>query len=121
MDVDADDLRKFTQNANANEIVKQEKVSFPTSSENINEIEERISQYLEKIDGGPFRCTICGKEGSRSRNVKNHIETHMEGLSFPCKTCGKTFRSRVGLYNHAGLMHKEEPPKPLTKAKISKL
>ena len=111
VDVDVvDETGKLTPKVEL-EVATQEKVQI--SAENITEIEEKISEYLEKIDGGAFRCTICGKEGNRSRNVKNHIETHMEGLSFPCGSCGKIFRSRITLFNHTNSLHKvkEETPK----------
>ena len=72
----------------------------------MKKIEEKVSEYLEKVDTGNFRCTICGKESNRSRNMKNHIETHMEGLSFPCGNCGKIFRSRIQKQNHALRFHK---------------
>ena len=118
------DLRKMsTPNPNGNEITaqegwrqykvasrsqssSQEKVIYPISAENIDDIEEKVSEYLEKVDTGNFRCKICGKEGNRSRNLKNHIETHMEGLSFPCGNCGKIFRSRIQKQNHELRLHK---------------
>ena len=34
------------------------------------------------------------------------IETHFEGLSFPCQVCGKTFRSRNALQIHNTRFHK---------------
>ena len=61
----------------------------------IESIEARISE------DGTFSCRLCGKAGVKQRfNMKNHIETHLEGLSFPCQHCGKTFRSRNNLYIH---------------------
>ena len=89
VEIQEGDMRKITPSPDKIEDVTNEKVTFPTSAENINDIEEKISEFLEKMDSGNFRCTICGKESNRSRNVKNHIETHMEGLSFPCERCGR--------------------------------
>ena len=101
------DLRTvLTPNYKGNKIETQEQVIFPISAENIDHIEEKVSEYLEKVDTSNFRCTICGKESNRSRNMKNHIETHMEGLSFPCGNCGKIFRSRIQKQNHALRFHK---------------
>ena len=39
-------------------------------------------------------------------HLKNHIETHLEGLSFPCQLCEKTFRSRNALSIHKTRYHK---------------
>ena len=47
-----------------------------------------------------YVCQVCGKEGE-SMNIKSHIEAHhLEGISIPCKLCGKTFRSRNALSMH---------------------
>ena len=67
----------------------------------IEDIEEKINEYLVKCDDGTLGCKVCGKNGVKhSRNMKNHIESHLEGLSFPCRNCGKTFRLRNSLYKH---------------------
>ena len=40
-------------------------------------------------------CKVCGKEGA-PQTIKDHIEAHhLEGVSLPCNTCGKTFRSKT--------------------------
>ena len=74
-------------------------------SSNLEEIEEKLNQYIERCEGGLFRCTLCGRTGKQSRNVKNHIETHIEGLKFPCDKCAKTFRSRHVMYSHTAKIH----------------
>ena len=88
------------------EMATLEKATIPLSAQDLNEIEEKVNQYVEKLDSKRFKCTICGKEASHRGNLKNHVETHLEGLSFPCGTCGKTFRSRIVLINHKFKMHK---------------
>ena len=51
-------------------------------------------------------CKKCGKEGHHT-NFKRHIELyHLEGVSIPCKSCEKTFRSRATLQNHVSTLHK---------------
>ena len=75
-------------------------------SSNITEIEEQINQYFERCEDGLYRCTLCGKTGKQSRNVKNHIEIHIDGLEFPCDKCDKMFRSRNLLSNHISRVHR---------------
>ena len=94
-----EEKRSFT-----NELANVEKVA--SISTNIQELEEQINQYLEKCQDGLYRCTLCGKTGNRSRNLKNHIETHIESLEFPCDKCGQTFRSRNALNQHIFYKHK---------------
>ena len=93
------------QEEGTNEIAKFEKIA--SISTNIQELEEQINQYLEKCSDGLYRCTLCGKTGNRSNNVKMHIETHIEGLEFPCDKCDKTFRSRNVLSSHNVKVHKK--------------
>ena len=74
---------------------------------NLEEIEAKISENIQKEDDGTFSCKICGKSGVKHiRNMKNHVETHMEGLSFPCQICGKTFRNRNSLNKHKFYKHR---------------
>ena len=83
-----------------------DKVVVPISSEDTSEIESTVNQHMEKVDAGMWKCKLCGKTATKSQNLKNHIETHLEGLSFPCQLCGKTFRSRNAYFTHKTRFHK---------------
>ena len=82
-------------------------LSMNENGSELNEIEEKINEHIEKTQDGNYQCKVCGKVGGSRyiRNMKNHIETHLEGLSFPCQICGKTFRSRHTLYKHRAVYH----------------
>ena len=83
----------------------------------ISEIDAKLIENLEALDGGQFRCRICGKDSTgmtrtrtkaeRRTNMKNHVETHLEGLSYPCQLCGKEFRSKNAFSVHKSLKHKQ--------------
>merc|ERR1712126_184977 len=70
--------------------------------------DDQVIQYLEECSNGSYRCTACGKtsdnvKGARSKqrhNMMKHIETHLEGLSYSCPFCEKTFRSKNSLSGH---------------------
>ena len=101
-------------------LAKVDKVIAPihaSADANVNEVRNAVQQYIETDSNGKFKCTICGKEApgnydtgagrSKARcNLENHIETHLEGLSFPCQLCGKTFRSRNALAKHKSIHYK---------------
>ena len=53
-----------------------------------------------------YNCKLCGKESEKGA-IRRHIETyHIEGIAIPCKSCGKTFRSRNLLSQHNRKYHK---------------
>ena len=77
------------------------------AASNIGEIEAKISEFILRNHDGTYGCKLCGKSGAKRRqNMGKHVETHLQGLSFPCQQCGKTFRSRHILKNHKFRHHK---------------
>ena len=67
---------------------------------NVEELDEKIRENLTKIPGKGYECILCQKLCKDFSHAKEHVETHMEGLSFPCQFCEKTFRSRHALRRH---------------------
>ena len=53
-------------------------------------------------------CTVCGKEGEPT-SIINQIESnHLEGISLPCNSCDKMFRSRKTLRTHVQICNLDE-------------
>ena len=100
------------QNSQAKRIVKPETETVMVDIDlggdsNLEEVEAKISENILRENDGTFSCKLCGKSGVKTRqNIKSHVETHMEGLSFPCQNCGKTFRSRNNLNVHMHRNHR---------------
>ena len=69
-------------------------------------VDQAIQENLERGDG-VYHCRVCNYARKSKSDVKKHIETHIEGLSYDCSEpeCGKTFRSRDSLKNHKYLFH----------------
>ena len=83
-------------------------VSSAAGTVDIQALNEKIKELTEEI-GDRCKCKICGHERSgrnRRQDLGNHIETHLEGLSFECQTCGKCFRSRHYLRCHVSSLHR---------------
>ena len=76
------------------------------NSEYMSSIDEKIKEYITKGADKNYKCTLCGKIAKKISHIKNHIETHLDGLEFPCQPCDKTFRSRVSLGMHKSKFHK---------------
>ena len=55
------------------------------------EVEEQIQQLIEKRDK-QFHCRACNYFSSHKGHSKEHAEKHIEGLSYFCQVCYKTFR-----------------------------
>ena len=74
-----------------------------------NDLNETVSQYLEKAEDGTYKCNLCDNFSDKKykHHVQNHIEAkHLEGISLPCHLCGKILRSRKALENHKSRTHK---------------
>merc|ERR1719304_15849 len=83
-----------------------ESYAVSMSSSTVDEIEQKIAEYLGKNENGDYICSLCGKvSGKYNTHIKNHIETHLEGISFSCSICEKQFRSRNSLKSHKTLYH----------------
>ena len=66
-------------------------------SETINEMFDKENEF--------YVCKSCGKTAKRREHIIKHIEIHIEGLSYDCPLCDKTFRSRNSLQFHKSKYH----------------
>ena len=64
-----------------------------------------VDDLVEKTDDG-WRCKACGKT-TKTLDIRRHAEMHIEGLSFDCQLCDKTFRSRQILADHKRNNHRK--------------
>ena len=57
---------------------------------NMEELEEKISQLIDR-QGDKLMCMPCGKTMPLEKKwaIRRHAEVHLEGMAFPCDTCGK--------------------------------
>ena len=66
--------------------------------------EERIDALAEHGEDG-WSCKQCGKHDKNRFTARRHIETHIEGFTFSCTLCEKTFSQRNHLKTHMGVSH----------------
>ena len=76
-------------------IISVESLNF----ESIEELDQKVEEMMERQPDGKYKCLTCAKIG-RKVHMKEHVEIHIDGLSFPCQQCDKTFRSRNSLRVH---------------------
>ena len=101
-------FQKYSQNLeendkrNQNETKKVMKIEDPNDHE---EIDAKITELVTRI-GKAWTCKTCGKITRDKTNLRSHIEVHLEGLSFPCSICDKSFRTRITLATHKSKTHR---------------
>ena len=60
---------------------------------------EGIDKMVVK-DGNTYKCGICERSSRDRSNVRRHVETHVDGLSYPCTYCSKTLKTKNAHYMH---------------------
>ena len=110
-----------TSETDSNIIVKNEGVESNPRKTKYDEHEKSVSlgdkdyskEELAKVvddliitEGNLTVCKSCGKTSKWRHQMRQHVEIHIEGLSFPCPQCDHTFRSRNILKCHNQRFHK---------------
>ena len=94
---------------------KERTISFQSFNfENIAELDKKIEEFITRQLDGTYQCTTCGKISKAKKDIKEHVEVHFDGLSFPCRYCDKSLRSRASLRVHISTLH-------ITKNKCQKI
>ena len=57
------------------------------------EVDEKIQELMEKTEGR-YCCKVCDYASKNTGHIREHVELHIDGLSYPCQFCEKTFRYR---------------------------
>ena len=100
----------MTQNAEK-VIVKSQKtekiIVFESANfDDMEALDQKLSEMFEG-SGRSKKCIPCGKISRDMTQAREHAETHIDGLNFPCQHCDKSFRSRQTLRSHISKYHKQ--------------
>ena len=71
-----------------------------------DELDLKIEQIIVKNDG-LWKCKECGKTAAHKSLIKQHAETHIDGVSHVCHICNKTTSTRLYLQQHIFNIHSE--------------
>ena len=95
--------RNIVKTQNEKKLIAVEGSNFA----NVEELDQAVNEMIERVEGEgqQRRCKHCGKISRDIGAAREHAETHIEGLSFPCQNCEKTFRSRHSLRVHSYKIH----------------
>ena len=68
------------------------------------DVDEQIQSFLKRAKNSEGKigcqCSECNKYSKTKSNMRMHVETHLEGLSFACKYCGKVCKTRNSRNKH---------------------
>ena len=62
-----------------------------TFAANNSVIDEKFAELIEK-EGNIYTCTVCRKCNKDKKDIRRHLETHLNGLSYNCSICDRNFR-----------------------------
>ena len=68
---------------------KKQKVKIVNSDdfENIEELEKKLSEFIEKLTGKSFKCTVCEKMTNSRVAAMDHVQLHFSRILFQCNAC----------------------------------
>lgn len=82
--------------------IKENSLSQETNSL----LDIQIEGLIEK-QNGTWKCRVCSKISKTRKDIKQHAETHIEGMSHICQISSKTFPNRPGLKAHISHIHSQ--------------
>ena len=85
-------------------------LSFESSNidiQSLRDYDEKIEESYTKISTGFYTCSYCDKSFRQRCHMREHVEIHLEGVSFPCTSCGALLRSRNSLRIHKRTKHRK--------------
>ena len=82
------------------------------TSDSKENMKTKLDSMIESVDGtdNMLKCTVCRKEtrGMKARTIlRKHIETHIEGLSYPCNQCDTVSRTSNASQVHGFRNHRK--------------
>ena len=76
---------------------------------NLEDLKAKIDSMMERDVAGEkaWKCKMCGRETKHRTDMTRHVETHIEGVSYPCNQCDVVKRSSNSLHAHVSRAHRK--------------
>ena len=74
----------------------------PTGSDGLEETVDGLYSKVNSVqyNGVWYTCKVCEKGFKKKCHIREHVESHIKGLSFNCNACSKTFTTSHTLRDH---------------------
>ena len=69
-------------------------ILFLADPENLAELDQLVSESYSRNENNLYQCHHCPKKFSSTSHAKDHVEIHIDGTKFPCKYCGRYYKTR---------------------------
>ena len=92
---DISDINEIQENFEKNESFQ----IVNTSDTSFTHYDLKVSELISKSETG-WTCTECAYSTKRKNHLSEHVEQHIEGFSFECENCDRTFSMKRGLRGH---------------------
>ena len=104
----SENLNESLSDANNEANMKNTESINQVKSQEDKDLDNKLKVHTEwSGNNSTGKCLLCGKLFSRYQVLLNHVETHMNGLCFPCNYCEKTFKVRESLRRHNHRRHRD--------------
>ena len=74
-------------------------------NEKLKEVEKLLIQIGK---GAGWKCKVCGHVFPKKSQLRNHAETHVNGLSYQCLCCSEIRPNKSSLKRHIRVMHRDK-------------
>ena len=54
-----------------------------------------LSEFYFRNNNRSYSCTVCHKVSDSQAHVREHVQTHLQGVNFPCPICKNNFRTTM--------------------------
>jgi len=71
----------------------------------MSDIDDKIESLIKKIKNR-YHCIVCDYNSKQTTHLREHVEIHIDGLSYPCTFCGKVLRTMSSHRMHLNKYHK---------------
>ena len=70
-----------------------------------------IESLMMKMENGRWQCSVCHKTQKSRNHCREHVEIHIDGLSYACDYCAKPCRTSGALRSHRRQVHTRKQDK----------